>query len=60
MGIRELRQDIGRAVDEVHWLKQPKVITKNGADVAALIPHEWLVELEAYRAKYGPFSEDAE
>lgn len=54
MGIRELRRDIGRLVDKAHYLKQPTVVTKNGADLAFIGPYEWLAELEAYRAKYGP------
>lgn len=56
MGIRELRRDIGRKVDEAHYLKQAVLITKNGTDWAFLGPTEWLAELEAYRAKYGPLN----
>lgn len=54
MGIRELRKDIGRLVDEAHYLKEPTIITKNGTDLAFIGPVEWLAELKAYRAAYGP------
>lgn len=61
MGIRELRKDIGRKVDEAHYLKQAVIVTKSGTDWAFLGPVEWLHEREqmqatlaAYLEKYGP------
>lgn len=57
MGIREIRKRLGAYVDEAHYLKQPAIVTKNGADVAFIGPYEWLAELEAYRAKYGPLAD---
>jgi antitoxin (DNA-binding transcriptional repressor) of toxin-antitoxin stability system len=41
MGIRELRQDLGRRVDAAHFLKEATVITKNDEPRAALVPYEW-------------------
>lgn len=58
MGIREIRRDIGSAVDRAHYLKEPTVITKNGKDLAFIGPHEWLTELEQYREKFGPLDAD--
>jgi PHD/YefM family antitoxin component YafN of YafNO toxin-antitoxin module len=50
MGIRELRQDLGRRVDAAHFLKEATVITKNDEPRAALVPYEWYERMLAAEA----------
>lgn len=42
MGVRELRNDLGRRIDAAHFLGEVTLISKNGEVRAALVPVEWL------------------
>jgi prevent-host-death family protein len=41
MGIREVREQLGRRVDAAHYLGEPTVIEKNGEPRAVLVPYAW-------------------
>lgn len=54
MGIVELRPVLGDVVDAAFYQQEATIVTKNDRPRAAIVPHTWLAELDAYRAKYGP------
>ncbi|MDX3067153.1 type II toxin-antitoxin system Phd/YefM family antitoxin [Streptomyces sp. ND04-05B] len=42
IGVRDLREQLGKKVDEVFFRGQPIVIERSGEPRAALVPYEWL------------------
>ena len=54
MGIADFRGSIGERGNAAHYQQEPTIITRNGRDWVGLVPVEWLAELDAYRARYGP------
>ncbi|MEV5012477.1 type II toxin-antitoxin system Phd/YefM family antitoxin [Streptomyces sp. NPDC055692] len=44
IGVRELREQLGRRVDAAHYRGEHVVIEKNGEPRAALVPYEWWQE----------------
>jgi len=41
MGVRELRDQLGRKVDEAFYRDEHTVIEKNGEPRAVLVPYSW-------------------
>lgn len=41
MGVRELREHLGRRVDAAHFLGEHTVIEKTGEPRAVLVPYSW-------------------
>ncbi|MFE7330802.1 type II toxin-antitoxin system prevent-host-death family antitoxin [Streptomyces sp. NPDC057565] len=41
MGVRELRDQLGRQVDEAHYRGTHTVVEKNGEPRAVLVPYDW-------------------
>lgn len=41
LGVRELREQLGRRVDEAHFRGEHTVIEKNGEPRAVLVPFDW-------------------
>jgi prevent-host-death family protein len=47
MGVRELRENLGRRIDAAHYLGGVTVIEKNGEPRAVLVPYaEWAARRE--------------
>lgn len=44
LGVRELRENLGRRIDEAHFRGAPTVIEKNGEPRAVLVPYTWWLE----------------
>lgn len=47
MGLRELRDNLGRRIDAAHFKSEPTVIEKNGEPRAVIVPYAWLEEIRA-------------
>lgn len=45
MGIKDLRPVLGDRVDAAFYADEPTVITSHGKPRAAIVPHEWFVEM---------------
>jgi prevent-host-death family protein len=45
MGIKELRPVLGDRVDAAFYADEPTVITSHGKPRAAIVPHDWYVEM---------------
>jgi antitoxin (DNA-binding transcriptional repressor) of toxin-antitoxin stability system len=60
MGIGDLRRELSDRLDAAYHRGEATIIRNVRRDrpTAALVPYPWLEELEKYRAKYGPISED--
>ncbi|MGC5004802.1 type II toxin-antitoxin system Phd/YefM family antitoxin [Streptomyces sp. DT203] len=43
IGVRELREQLGRRVDGAHFKGEQTVIEKNGEPRAVLVPYEWWI-----------------
>ncbi|MGC4947726.1 type II toxin-antitoxin system Phd/YefM family antitoxin [Streptomyces sp. DT224] len=43
IGVRELREQLGRRVDAAHFKDEQTVIEKNGEPRAVLVPYEWWI-----------------
>lgn len=41
MGVREVREQLGRRIDAAHFRDEPTVIEKNGEPRAVIVSHEW-------------------
>jgi len=54
MGIRELRERLGRRVDAARYMGDHTVIEKNGEPSAVLVPYDWWRTV--YRAAPSPSS----
>ncbi|MFE7330794.1 type II toxin-antitoxin system Phd/YefM family antitoxin [Streptomyces sp. NPDC057565] len=44
IGVRELREQLGRRVDAAHFHQQQVVVEKNGEPRAVLVPYSWWQE----------------
>ena len=47
MGIRDLRNELGRRIDAAHYLAEGTVVTANGEPRAVLVPYDWWAKQEA-------------
>ncbi|MFI5629201.1 type II toxin-antitoxin system Phd/YefM family antitoxin [Streptomyces sp. NPDC051664] len=43
IGVRELREQLGRRVDSAHFKGEQTVIEKNGEPRAVLVSYEWWI-----------------
>ncbi|MFJ6561924.1 hypothetical protein ACIQMV_19100 [Streptomyces sp. NPDC091412] len=44
MGVRELREQLGRRVDAAHFRDDVTVVEKSGEPRAVLVPYSWWME----------------
>lgn len=51
MGVRELRDQLGRRVDEAYFRGEHTVIEKSGEPRAVLVPYSWWHEQQEDRTK---------
>lgn len=45
MGVRELRDQLGKRIDAAHYLGESTVIDKSGEPRAVLVSYEWWREI---------------
>lgn len=60
MSIGDLRRELSDRLDAAYHRNEPTIIRNVRRDrpTAALVPYPWLEELEAYREKFGPLTDD--
>lgn len=44
IGVRELREQLGRRVDSAHFRGEHTIVEKNGEPRAVLVPYEWWLQ----------------